>query len=324
MPLQAHSSVGEHHLDTVGVCGSIPHVPTKTEEVETAGRGKRRPLLLSVTLVAACKGGGPPPEPVAPPRIDAVEACTSPAPPTDQLPVPVRPPADPYQISPSALMGFSDGDGFHPATLLCDLPDRVIVLGAKQTVSGGRRVVGGTAWTLPRSGPPLAPAPITASSPGCVDGQVMCTWATTAPEMTSIEQVRGPQWVATSGWVHGMEDMCRALPDDTIAVCSTRNRLAYVELGCQDGEGPVKLQLGLHDESLERHYDLDVENPVARLYGAADRVSGDTYTYRFTGAGDAKGRYKAASLTIDTAGKAARLDLDGNREDCLAFGLFRR
>lgn len=280
--------------------------------------------LVLWALLAACKSGGPPPETVEPPRIDAVESCSTPAPPIELLPVPVRPPANPYQLSPWALMGFSDQAGFHPATLLCDLPGQVVVVAASQTVSGGKRLTGGTVWTLPRSGPAIPPATIRPSSPGCLEGKVTCAWETTAPAMTSIEQLRGPQWVATSGWIHGIEDMCRALPDDTIAVCSTASRLAYVEVGCQDGQGGIDLQLGLHDESLERHYDLDVENPVARLYGQADPPAGETYTYRFTGAGDAKGQFRAASLTIDTAGKTAWLDLDGKREDCLAFGLFRR
>lgn len=279
-----------------------------------------------IVLLAACKSGGPPADVVEPPRIDAVEACSTPAPATSMLPVPVRPPADPYRISPWALMGFRDREGFHPATLLCDLPSRVLVVAAQQTVSGGKRVVSGTVWSLARGGDPdraAIPVPILATSPGCLEGQVMCTWTTGSVDEPSIDQIKGPQWVATSGWIHGVEDMCRALPDDTIAVCSTANRLAYVEVGCQDGQG-VKLQMGLHDESLERHYDLDVENPVARLYGAADRVSGDTYTYRFTGAGDAKGHGKAATLTVDVAGESARLELDGVREDCLAFGIFRR
>lgn len=276
-------------------------------------------------LLAACKSGGPPAEVAEPPRIDAVESCASPAPPRESLPVPVRPAADPYQLSPWALMGFTDGQGFHPATLLCDLPSRVVMVGAKQTVSGGKRLVGGTVWTLPRQGAAVPAVAIAPTSPGCLEGKLTCAWETASPEMTSIEQLKGPQWVATSGWIHGMEDMCRALPDDTIAVCSTASRLAYVEVGCQDGQGgAVALQLGLHDESLERHYDLDVENPVARLYGAADPIAGDTFTYRFTGAGDAKGHYKAASVTIDVAGKRGWLDLDGKREDCLGFGLFRR
>lgn len=284
--------------------------------------------IAALILVAACKSGPPPAdETLGPPRIDAVEACETAPPATSALPVPIRPPADPYRISPWALMGFRDREGFHAATLLCDLPSRVLVVAAEQTVSGGKRVTGGTAWSISRAGEPgraALPVPILASSPGCLEGQVTCTWATGSVDEPTIDQLKGPQWVATSGWVHGVEDMCRALPDDTIAVCSTTKRLAYVEVGCQDGQGDIDLQLGLHDESLERHYDLDVENPVARLYGAAAPASGETYTYRFTGAGDAKGRYKAASLTVDVVGKTAALELDGAREDCLAFGLFRR
>ena len=59
--------MGEHHLDTVGVCGSIPHVPTKT-----AGCDEHRPFNISVysramnqnlvgmavAALAACGGGG--------------------------------------------------------------------------------------------------------------------------------------------------------------------------------------------------------------------------------------------------------------------------
>ncbi len=281
-----------------------------------------RVALLSVALVA-CKSTQPPTV-NEPPRLDAVEACTQQAPAV--LPVPPRPPGDPYRISPWALMGFRDREGFHAATFLCDLPSRVLVLAAEQGIENGKRKTGGTAWSLPRPGSVGAavPVPILASSKGCIEGEVTCTWATGSVDEPSIDQLKGPQWVATSGWVHGVEDMCRALPDDTIAVCSTASRLAYVELGCSEPGGPVKLQLGLHDETLERAYDLDVENPVARLYGQADPPRGDTWSYRFTGAGDAKGKLKAATLSIDVAGKSAHLELDGAREACIAFGLYRR
>ncbi|MBL0213080.1 MAG: hypothetical protein IPQ07_04300 [Myxococcales bacterium] len=251
-----------------------------------------------------------------------MEACTAGAPPTSALPVPVRPAIDPYRISPLALIGFRDREGFHPATFLCDLPTRVIVLAAEQTVSGGKRVVGGTAWSLARPGDAsraAVPVPILASSKGCLEGEVTCTWDTGSVDEPSIDQLKGPQWVATSGWVHGVEDMCRALPDDTIAVCSTAKRMAYVEVGCQDKpSNAIALQLGLHDESLPRNYDLDVENPVARLYGEAVPGGGDRYTYRFRGA------KQTASLVIDTAAKTGWLELDGVREDCMAFGLYRR
>lgn len=279
-----------------------------------------RVAILSVTLVA-CKSPQPPTV-NEPSRLDAVEACTQAAP--GVLPVPPRPAVDPYRISPWALMGFRDRAGFHPATFLCDLPSRVLVLAAEQGIENGKRKTGGTAWSLARPGGAAREVPILASSKGCVDGEVTCRWATGSVDEPSIDQLKGPQWVATSGWVHGVEDMCRALPDDTIAVCSTANRLAYIELGCSDPGGPVQLQLGLHDESLERHYDLDVENPVARLYGQADPLRGDTWSYRFAGAGDANGHYKSATLSIDVAGKSAHLELDGAREDCIAFGLYRR
>ena len=45
---------------------------------------------------------------------------------------------------------------------------------------------------------------------------------------------------------------------------------------------------------------------------------GDRYTYRFRGA------KQTASLVIDTAVKTGWLELDGVREDCMAFGLYRR
>ena len=219
-------------------------------------------IALGVALTTVACGGGAPKDPVEPPRLAAVESCTRADPKVTPLPVPPRPPADPYRLSPWAAIGFSDRAGFHPGTFLCDLPSRVIVLAAEQTVEGGKRKVGGTAWAIPRpaaGSPPTAlaqvtipPVSILASSKGCLAGEVTCSWATGSADLPSLDTI-GPAWVDTSGWVHGVEDMCRALPDDTIAVCSTATRMAYVELGCQDAAAPpVKLQLGIHDESLER------------------------------------------------------------------------
>lgn len=244
-----------------------------------------------------------------PPRLDAVEACAATPPAASALPVP---------HGDRAEVGLRDGAGWHPGTLLCDLPSRIVVLAAQQTVHGK----GGTAWTIARpGGNAAAGVQVLPSSKGCVEGEVTCSWTTASADTPTIETLRNPPWVPTSGWVHGVEDMCRALPDDTIAVCSTARRLAYVEVGCQkDPAGPVALQLGLHDESLPRNYDLDVEVPVARLYGQADPPDGDRWTYRFTGAAaPAK-----AALTIDLAAHTGVLELDGVREDCIAFGLYRR
>jgi hypothetical protein len=119
--------------------------------------------------------------------------------------------------------------------------------------------------------------------------------------------------------------MCRALADDTIATCSTATRMAYVEIGCNPTDtAPVQLQLGIHDASLERRYDLDIEVPVARISGTAETATGTTYAYRFTGGGDAKGAFKTARLAIELAAPSATLEIDGTREPCLAFGIYRR
>src|SRR5262245_35334270 len=117
MPLQAHSSVGEHHLDTVGVCGSIPHVPTKTGFL----LGNWSCALLAACGLFGCKSApaGEVDEPKGPPRLDAVEACGASVPVAAPLPVPA---------GPGAIIGFSDGGGFHPGSVLCDLPSRVLVL----------------------------------------------------------------------------------------------------------------------------------------------------------------------------------------------------
>jgi len=276
---------------------------------------------FALLALAACKPA-PPADPYLVPRLAAVEECKGVHPAESVLPVPLRPAADPYRLSPLATIGFRDREGYHPATFLCDLPSRILMLAAEQGVDGGKRVIGGTAWSIARpdgASRAAKPVPILGNSKGCIDGQVSCTWVTGSVDEPTIDQIRGPQRVATSGWVHGVEDMCRALPDDTIAVCSTAKRMAYVELGCQAQAGdPAKLQLGLHDESLPRDYDLDVEIPVARLYGQADPPAGDRWTYRFAGEG------RTAVLTFDLAAHTAKLELDGAREDCIAFGLYRR
>jgi hypothetical protein len=261
-----------------------------------------------------------------PPRLVAEEACSGVDLRATPLPVPPRPPADPYRLSTAAAM-FAQRDGaMQPATLLCDLPDRIIALAAVQGVESGKRKVGGTAWSLPRTAtaPSVPPVAIEPSSDGCKQGAPFCGWKTGSPAMPSIDTIPN-QRVATSGWVHGADDMCRALPDDTIATCSTATRMAYVEVGCNPTDtAPVQLQLGIHDASLERRYDLDIEVPVARLSGVAETASGTTYDYRFTGSGDLKGAFKTARLAIDLATTTATLEIDGTREPCLAFGIYRR
>lgn len=267
--------------------------------------------LAPVVLILGCGQAARPPIVVETPRLDAVEACAQPAPPASALPVPVRPP-DAY---PWADLGFRDPTGWHAATFLCDLPDRVVALAV--------RGKGGTASSLVRGANGVVGAAKTVSilpsSKGCAPDAVTCTWDTGLADAPSVDTLKGPQWVPTSGWVHGAEDMCRALPDDTIAVCSTATRLAYIELGCTEPGNPVQLQLGLHDESLPRSYELDVEVPVARLYGTGEG-SGDRWTYRFTGAATPK----TASLLVDLAAHTAVLEVDGARQDCIAFGLYRR
>jgi len=46
---------------------------------------------------------------------------------------------------------------------------------------------------------------------------------------------------------------------------------------------------------------------------------GDRWTYTFSGAKPA-----TAKLTVDLAAHSAVLEVDGAREDCIAFGLYRR
>lgn len=261
-----------------------------------------------------------------PPRLVAEEACTGVDLRATPLPVPPRPPADPYGLSTAAAM-FAQRDGaMQPVTFLCDLPDRILALAAVQGVESGKRKVGGMAWSIPRTptAPSFPPVAIDPASEGCKQGAATCGWKTGSPAMPSIDTIPN-QRVATSGWVHGVDDMCRALPDDTIATCSTATRMAYVEVGCNATDtAPVQLQLGIHDVSLERRYDLDIEVPVARLSGTAEIATGSTYAYRFTGSGNLKGGFKTARLAFDLAASSATLEIDGTREPCVAFGIYRR
>lgn len=287
----------------------------------------RRLAAATLLFLSACPKPPPPPGSNEPPRLPAVESCA-----VDvdlvqtPLPVPARPPADPYGLPTAATLVARTSAGVKTATTICDLPDRILAVAAEQGVMSGKRRLGGTVYTIPRTAtaPRIPPAAIDASSPGCVPGTSTCAWKTASPALGTIETIPG-QRVSTSGWVHGLDDLCRALADDTIATCSTANRLAYVELGCQPADAPpVDLHLGLHDASLERRYDLDIEVPVARLYGAAETARDPEFVYRFQGPGDAQGRYKQATLSFDLAAKTAVLTLDGVPEPCLAFGLYRR
>ena len=229
-------------------------------------------------------------------------------------------------------------DGLNmPLLFLCDLPDEILGIGAKQTVDGGKRVVGGVVYVHPRPFARELPARIgiEASSPGCKEGELSCVFETATQATNKIEMLR-EQRINTSGWVHGMDDICRAVPDDTIAVCSTPTRMAYVELGC-DGE----LQLGIHDTSLPRTFDLDVEAPMFRLRGALDPASPDaaTWTFRFHGDpnSSASSKWKppaSATLVMNVTptgiqidkgpGLNAKLTIDGATEPCIAWAIYRR
>src|SRR5437868_6857117 len=140
MPLKAHSSVGEHHLDTVGVCGSIPHVPTKT-----AGCDERRPFVLSVDAKrAAPRDRGLRPQGRAGGRAGRATA------PRCGRDLRSAGPAGERASRASAANRCVSGGGprvprcerLHPATFLCDLPSRILALAA--------RGKGGTASSLPR------------------------------------------------------------------------------------------------------------------------------------------------------------------------------
>lgn len=284
-------------------------------------------IAIALLVVTGCKP--PAPETVnEPPRLAAEEPCTG-VDVRSRIPVPTRPPVDPYALSTAAAM-FAIRDGrIAPATMVCDLPDRILALAATQGVESGKRKLGGTAWLIPRAAtaPSIASIAIEPASPGCVQGAATCTWKLASPAMPSIDTVPS-QWISTGGWVQGIDDMCRAVPDDTIAFCSTATRMAYVELGCTtDATGPVQLQLGIHDASLERRYDLDVEVPVARLHGAVDpQRGGAQWLYRFANSEPTNGPYRSAAVSIDLGATPPRAELvlDATHEPCIAFGLYRR
>lgn len=229
-------------------------------------------------------------------------------------------------------MTYVDSHQFIPITFLCDMPDQILGIAATQSVDGGKRVVGGTIYARQRTATARAipsSVPIDAASPGCKPGELACVFTTSSPAIAKLEMVR-EQWVNTSGWVHGVDDLCRALPDDTIAFCSTDTRMAYIELGCG-----AELQLGIHDTTLPRLFDLDIEVPNARLRGAPDPKNGGGTEWRYVFTGDKP--YRKASLefivasppppgTIDeqAAPPVATLTIDGAVEPCFAWGLYRR
>jgi hypothetical protein len=287
---------------------------------------------LVLVMLAGCPRPPPPPSVTEPPRLAAEESCASP--PTMPA-LPARTPIDPFRLThPAQMIVTADGANV-PVTFLCDLPDQILGIGATQTVDGGKRVVGGTVYAHPRVATARAipkRMSIAASSPGCKQGELSCVFET---EVGKIEMLRD-QWVNTSGWVHGIDDMCRALPDDTIAVCSTATRMAYVELGC-DGQ----LHMGIHDASLERTFDLDVETPVIRMRGSIDHAAPDSASWKFRFTSDAKSvaapttkapanaelaiEVTPPGVQIDKGGQlGAQLVLDGAMEPCIAWAIYRR
>ncbi|MGE0402467.1 MAG: hypothetical protein AB7T06_37545 [Kofleriaceae bacterium] len=290
---------------------------------------------LAIIVLAGCPKPPPPPSVTEPPRLVAEESCTAPT----AMPVlPARLLADPYRLSHPAEMSMLVGGAQVPVSFLCDLPDQILGLEVTQTVDSGRRIVSGAIHAVPRVASARALPPvidIAPSSPGCRQGELACELRTASPAITKIEMLR-EQWIHTSGWVHGMDDICRALPDDTIAVCSTKTRMAYVELGC-DGE----LHLGLHDASLARTFDLDVEAPNARMRGALEPASRDAAVWTFRFAGDARSTASPAtkppaSATLEMrvtppgvqtdkggAGHGATLTVDGASEPCIAWAIYR-
>ena len=273
-------------------------------------------LTISLALLAGCPKPPPPPSVGEPVRLPAEESCPDAA--ARALPpLPARPAADPYQLARAELLIASTPQP-RPITFLCDLPDRVLAIGATQTVQGGRRVVGGSIAQLARTSAPVADVPILPSSAGCRPDQPLCELATESAEFPRLSLLRD-QWIHTGGWVSGREDMCRALPDDTIAVCSTRTRMAYVELGCAG-----QLQLGIHDTTLPRVFDLDVEVPNARLTG---QVVPDAGAMRWAAAftsGDGPVKAARLELDLDPGAERGRLIVDGAAEPCFVFGVYRR
>jgi hypothetical protein len=280
-------------------------------------------MRCAVLLVlAGCPKPPPPPSVTEPPSLPAELSCTSATP----MPaLPPKPPADPFRLTHAAQMQMTVDGASQPIAFLCDLPDQILGVAATQTVDGGRRVVGGVVHAYPRSATARAlptRMDITASSPGCKQGELACAFET---EAGKIEMLR-EQWIHTSGWVHRFDDMCRALPDDTIAVCSTASRMAYVELGC-DGE----LHLGIHDTQLPRKFDLDVEAPVIRMRGGLDEMptADSPWSFRFgadknsTAAPTTK-TFAAAALVVPRDLTSATLRIDSSTEPCIAWAIYRR
>ncbi len=271
-----------------------------------------------LVLVAGCPKPPPPPSVTEPPRLAAEVGCATP---TSLPALPPRPADDPFRLTHAAAMEMDVGTAREPLTFLCDVPDQILGIAATQTVDGGKRVVGGTVYVHPRTATAralpsrLAIAP---SSAGCKQGELTCSFDTDAGRIEMLRE----QWVHTSGWIHGVDDMCRALPDDTIAVCSTATRMAYVELGCE-GE----LHLGIHDASLDRRFDLDVESPMIRMRGSLANDT-TTWTFRFTSdatsvAAPTMKAPATAALVVNVA-SGARLELDGASEPCIAWAIDRR
>ncbi|MFN0248952.1 MAG: hypothetical protein ACKV2T_18835 [Kofleriaceae bacterium] len=280
----------------------------------------RRAFVLA--LVTGCPKPPPPPSVTEPPSLPAEASCGS----TTAMPaLPPKPVADPFRLTHAAQMQMTVDGASQPIAFLCDLPDHILGLAATQTVDGGRRVVGGVVHAHPRTATARAlpkRMPIAASSPGCKQGELACAFET---EAGTIEMLR-EQWIHTSGWVHRFDDMCRALPDDTIAVCSTASRMAYVELGC-DGE----LHVGIHDTQLPRKFDLDVESPVIRMRGGLDVMptADSPWTFSFRGGKDSTAApttksFTAVNLVVARDLASATLNLDNRPEPCVAWAIYRR
>ena len=279
---------------------------------------------IVLLALSGCSRPPPPPSVTEPPRLAAEQGCETTA---AMPPLPARPAIDPFRLSHAEDMQMIVDGTSQPLTFLCDLPDQILGIGATQTVDGGKRVVGGVIYTRPRLALARAlPAriDIQATSPGCKQGELACVFETIVEPVHKIEMLR-EQRVHTSGWVHGVDDICRALPDDTIAVCSTQTRMAYVELGCAKD-----LHLGIHDASVSRVFDLDVEAPVLRMRGQlAAPSAGGAWTFRFRGEPDstaapAQRSFATAELAFDPAAKRATLVLDGTSEPCVAWAMYRR
>ncbi len=269
------------------------------------------------SALVACRGPQAE-QPVLPPRLAAEAACASDVP-RIAVALPARTARDPFRLMPEAHMFARVGTYMQPVLSVCDLPEHVLAIGAEQTVDGGKRRIGGAVWSIARGplAPPVGSVPIDASSTGCVAGAMHCKWRTSSPSITEIETI-AKQRLPTSGWVHGLDDLCRALPDDAIAFCSTATRMAYVEHGCGD------LHVGVHDRSLPRAFDLDVEVPVVRIVGRALPHDEHRFAYRFPPVATGQGAGHGAELSFDLERPQAQLVYDGVREPCVAFGIATR